>query len=266
VGRILVIDDGSEPPAVAPAAGGAELLRQRNAGPGAARNRGLEASGAPWAFFLDDDDLLRPEGLAAMLELAERLGAVGAVAARIERSAGGDRLKAAPAEWAGRALPHSGDVMRPTVLFNGSGILVRRSAGAATGSARAAKGAGALRFDPGLFVVEDRDFLRRLADLGPLAVCAEPVVIARQRADGSNLTSARHLRRRIRGHVLLLRRYLDARSAPWLRAQTLWLMSASAKAGVDRGHWALLERAAAEQGWGVGLKTRMRRVVRRREG
>jgi hypothetical protein len=78
------------------------------------------------------------------------------------------------------------------VLFNGSGILVRRSAGAATGSAPAAKGAGALRFDPGLFVVEDRDFLRRLADLGPIAARADSaayalssITLQRRAADGT---------------------------------------------------------------------------------
>ncbi|MFG0284222.1 MAG: glycosyltransferase [Phycisphaerales bacterium JB039] len=248
VAEVIVVDDGSDPPAAAPE--GARLIRQRNTGPAGARNRGLAASTAPWALLLDDDDLLRPAGVSAMLALAERLGAVGAVAARIERSASGDRAKPAPAEWVGGALDGPGDVFRPTVLFNGSGILIRRDGQAAP-----------LRFDQGLFVVEDRDFLRRLAELGPIAVCAEPVVIARRRDDGSNLTSARHLRRRIRGHVLLLRRYLDPGSERWLREQTLWLLRACAKARIDDGHWALLRAEARRRGWTPDLRTRLRRAV-----
>jgi glycosyltransferase involved in cell wall biosynthesis len=265
VARVLVIDDGSEPPVrlpglpagASPAAADrpvpVELIRQPNAGPAAARNRGLGAATAPWALLLDDDDLLIPAGLAAAIELAEGLGAIGAVAARIERPVGGgpDYLKEAPPEWAGGTLPRRGDVFRPTVLFNGSGILFRRD-GPAEG----------LRFDEGLFVVEDRDFLRRLAALGPIAVSPEPMVIARRRADGSNLTGGRHLHRRIRGHVLLLRRYRDHESEAWLWAQTMWLLNAAAKAGVDRGHWRLLVRAAADAGWVAPRKARLRRVLR----
>ena len=250
VREVIVVDDGSQPPVAPP--NGARLLRQCNTGPAGARNRGLDASEAPWALMLDDDDLLNPAGLSAMFELARRSGAIGAVAARIERSDRGDREKPAPREWVGGVLDDPGDVFRPTVLFNGSGILIRRD------------GAGAsLRFDRGLFVVEDRDFLRRLAALGPIVVSGEPTVIARRRADGSNLTSARHLRRRIRGHVLLLRRYLDAASEQWLRDQTLWLLRTGAKVRIDHGHWALLCNVAQRHGWRPDCKTRLRRLALR---
>ena len=287
VARIIVVDDGSAPPVAVPegpAPGGSavvapvELIRQANGGPASARNRGLGAATAPWALLLDDDDLLIPEGLGAAIELAERLGAVGAVAARIERAEGGaERLKEAPAEWAGRALPRRGDVFRPTVLFNGSGILVRvkEPRAQARNSRDGADGAGAepltseqasgtLRFHQGLFVVEDREFLRRLAELGPIAVSAEPMIVARRRADGSNLTGGRHLCRRIRGHVLLLRKYLDHESEPWLREQTMWLLNAAAKGGVDAAHWRLLAAAAAEAGWRLPRKARLRRALSRR--
>src|SRR5690606_38125842 len=145
-----------------------------------------------------------------------------------------------------------GAVFRPTILFNGSGILLRRE------DDRAA----ALRFHQGLFVVEDREFLRRLADLGPIAISADPMIITRRRPDGSNLTGGRHLRRRIRGHVLLLRKYLDRDSAPWLRAQTMWLLNPAAKTGVDAGHWRILSQAAHNAGWRVPLKAWVRRALR----
>src|SRR5690606_15432438 len=147
-----------------------------------------------------------------------------------------------------RALPRPGDVFRPTVLFNGSGILLRREDDRAR----------ALRFHQGLFVVEDREFLRRLADLGPIAVSGDPTLITRRRPDGSNLTGGRHLARRIRGHVLLLRKYLDPDSAPWLREQTTWLLNTAAKSGIDPAHWRLLTRAARDAGWRVPLKARLR--------
>lgn len=258
VHRVVVVDDGSAPPlqldSFAPpsAADRITLLRQRNAGPGAARNRGLEACSADWTFFLDDDDEAIARGLDAMIELGDRTGAVAVVAARIERNAAGEeRPKPAPPEWAGRTLPHPGCVFRPTVLFNGSGILLRRADPRCFG----------LRFDPSLFVVEDREFLRRVGERGPIAVCAEPAVRASRRADGSNLTGARHLLRRIRGHVRLVRAYDDAPSREHLRAQTIWLINFASKAGVPRAYWELLLRECRTHAWPVPMKARVRRVI-----
>lgn len=258
VDRVIVVDDGSAPPvqidSFAPevAADRITLLRQRNLGPGAARNRGLSACTADWTFFLDDDDEALPRGLDAMLELGERTDAVAVVAARIERNAAGaERPKPAPSEWAGRDLPHAGCVFRPTVLFNGSGILFRRADPRCAG----------LRFDPSLFVVEDRDFLRRVGERGPIVVCAEPAVRASRRADGSNLTGARHLLRRIRGHVRLVRAYDDSSSREHLRAQTTWLINFASKAGVPRAYWELLLRECRAHAWPVPMKSRVRRVI-----
>ncbi len=83
-GEVIVVDDGSTDgtAAVAQAAAGLlgsiplRVLRQANAGAGAARNRGIEAAQGALLAFLDADD----EWLPAKIERSiERLNATGAV-------------------------------------------------------------------------------------------------------------------------------------------------------------------------------------------
>ena len=64
--EIIVIDDGSTDDSAAVAARYAdrvEYLRQDNAGPAAARNRGIELTHGDFVAFLDADDLWHPEKL-----------------------------------------------------------------------------------------------------------------------------------------------------------------------------------------------------------
>ena len=64
--EIIVIDDGSTDGSAAVAARYAdrvEYLRQENAGPAAARNRGIELTHGNFVAFLDADDLWHPEKL-----------------------------------------------------------------------------------------------------------------------------------------------------------------------------------------------------------
>ena len=80
--EIIVVDDASSdrtPAIVAEAArsdGRIRLLRQpANAGPAAARNRGIAAAKGNWIALLDADDSYLPNRLATLLELADRVGA-----------------------------------------------------------------------------------------------------------------------------------------------------------------------------------------------
>jgi glycosyltransferase involved in cell wall biosynthesis len=76
--EIVVVDDGSTDPATLAvldeiSARGIAVVRQANAGPGAARTAGLAATVAPFVYPLDADDRLDPGALAAMADaLMER--------------------------------------------------------------------------------------------------------------------------------------------------------------------------------------------------
>jgi len=69
--RVFVVDDGSDDPDTLErlaqlSAEGVTIIRQENAGPGAARRTGLAAASAPYVFLLDADDELRPGACAAL--------------------------------------------------------------------------------------------------------------------------------------------------------------------------------------------------------
>jgi GT2 family glycosyltransferase len=70
---VVVCDDGSTDDlaaALAPFAGRVTLVRQANAGEGAAKNTGVRAAQGDFAVFLDADDVFAPERLRALGELA----------------------------------------------------------------------------------------------------------------------------------------------------------------------------------------------------
>lgn len=81
--EIVVVDDGSSDAATAEALAGVEaegvrVVRQANAGLGAARMAGVAATRAPFVYPLDSDDLLEP---GALKDLADALEAAPADAA-----------------------------------------------------------------------------------------------------------------------------------------------------------------------------------------
>jgi len=76
--EVILVDDGSQPPAGAPPDGlSLRVLRHDHArGPGAARNTGWRAARAPLVAFTDDDCTPAPEWLAALAEAAAGEAAV----------------------------------------------------------------------------------------------------------------------------------------------------------------------------------------------
>ena len=77
--EILIVNDGSDDDTAAVAedlaqgsAGVIRVIHQANAGPGAARQRGLEASRGAFIQFLDSDDLLLPGKFAAQVSAFRR--------------------------------------------------------------------------------------------------------------------------------------------------------------------------------------------------
>lgn len=254
IGQVFVVDDGSRTPAdPEPASGRVVVVGQANAGPSAARNRGLARVRAEFALLLDDDDELEPGALGEVLAAADRTGAGAVVSARTEvHPDGSSRLKDFPPEYTGAVLPNPAEVFRPIAVFGASGVLVRRTL----------LDAG-LRFDEDLRIGEDRDFLRRAAAMGPVALCRVPALRVRIHEGGANLSSPAHLARRVRDHLVLLRRYHDAETDAHLREQTRWLLGVLAKQEVpETKAWESLTVAARERGWPVPLKARVRVLVR----
>jgi glycosyltransferase involved in cell wall biosynthesis len=251
VESLLVIDDGSDPPIKLAAAENrnrrVRVLQQPNRGPSAARNLGIDHADAPFILLLDHDDALEPGGLAAGLALAERLSAAAVVSARYEQRGVERKLKEVPEAWGDRRLPIPGEIFRPLAIFGASGLLLRRSC------------LEQVRFDPALLIGEDRDFLRRVANAGPIAVNRRPMLTVRLHDHGDNLTSPGRMARRVQDHLLILQRHYDQTSDQPLREQTIWLLNMLARQRpLDVRLWRTLRAAAKGYGWEIPLKSRVR--------
>lgn len=113
--ELIVVDDGSPEPAAAALAGiddpRLSVLRQANAGPGAARNRGARAGRGEVLVFLDNEDRARPRWLATFRRLLADGADVGFAAAEAVR-ADGTREVVRP-RAADVADPPFGDVTGP---------------------------------------------------------------------------------------------------------------------------------------------------------
>jgi glycosyltransferase involved in cell wall biosynthesis len=82
--EIIVVDDGSTDDPAGVVSGYSRpvrLIRQANAGPGAARNRGVRETSGDWVAFLDADDTWLPEKTERQCGLMEEPG-IGVVHAR----------------------------------------------------------------------------------------------------------------------------------------------------------------------------------------
>ena len=76
VAEVIVVDDGSSDDTAARAAAaapGAKVLRQPNAGPSAARNRGVGEARSDLIAFLDADDEWLPDAVASLAKVLEEL-------------------------------------------------------------------------------------------------------------------------------------------------------------------------------------------------
>lgn len=255
VARVLVVDDGSSvPPDLAPDPR-LTVIRQDNAGPAAARNRGLDVSYADWVIFCDADDALLP-AVADSLALAEKHSAAACVSGRIEVFPDASRVaRPAPREWINGPLPSPGLIFKPIALFGTPGLII---------SGRAAR-AGA-RFDSALHHGEDRDFIRRVAALGLGPVVVSPalaVEYTKHPAEAHNLNAQRHLARRISNFLAILDRHHDQTSDPYLRESAGWLLNTASKARVPDESWRALLAAFGGHHWAIPLKPRLRRLLRR---
>ncbi len=167
------VHDGASPSPAPPAEVGDRpavvLVRQANAGPSAARNRGLTLARGTWAAFLDADDRWFPGKLRLQLALlAQHPEAVAVVGDWVRQD------QRAP------ALPEDPTAV-PTRRLFAEDLLVLNRFQTSTVLARTDLLRSIGGFDRSVDGVEDWDCWRRLAERGPIVKADLPLVAYRNR-------------------------------------------------------------------------------------
>jgi CDP-glycerol glycerophosphotransferase len=217
--QVVIVDDGSTDRTGEIAEGFArrdrrfELVRQRNAGLGAARNAGIAAARGEYLAFVDGDDRLPPRAYELLLHTLDRTGsdfATGAVH-RYDGSRSWPAPFLAKTFWRTRTRTHVTRfrwLISDRVAWN---KLWRRSFWDAQG----------LRFPEGVLhedipVVVPAHFLARAVD-----VVRRPVYLYRERADGAqSITQRRTDPETLRARVAAIEqveRFLDEQGPPGAR-------------------------------------------------
>jgi len=168
----IVVDDGSTDGTEGVAASYGRRLRylwQPNAGPAAARNRGLDAARGEFVAFLDADDLWHPEKLARQM-------ARFVARPELEVCLGHAQNFWSPELAQGDAADPDARLMKPWAAYSCGVVLARRSVFDRVGP-----------FTPELRVGEDGDWFLRAAERGTITEVL-PDVLLRRRLHEGNLT------------------------------------------------------------------------------
>lgn len=198
--ELILVDDGSTDETAAilaalaaePQRAPLRIIRQDNAGPGAARNAGVAVAGGDLLAFLDSDDLWLPDKLSRQMAVLQERPEIDAVYGHAEQFLSPELSVAERARFA-----HLDGCVVPAPIA--PSLLIRRGAFARVGP-----------FDPTLRIGVDMDWYARLCEL-PLGVVmlAEPVYRRRIHTTNLNLTHANEQSERL----LVLKRALDRRRA-----------------------------------------------------
>ncbi len=165
VAEIIVVDDGSTDNTqqmIADFSGPVRYVYQKNAGPAAARNRGIRMASGEWVAFLDSDDWWFPEKIRLQVEAAERDPRVALVytsACIVSPDGRREIVQAANPAKLWPAMRHSN-----LVVAGGSCVMARRDAILAEGG-----------FPESLMVGEDWALWVNLARKHRFASVADPV-------------------------------------------------------------------------------------------
>ena len=218
--ELIVVDDGSQPPAREIVSGYVEnprripvtYLRQPQEGVGAAKNAGIRVARGRLIAFLDDDDIWHPEKLARCAEALEAHPEAGFVYHRIE-SVDGDRgpVFSNPALVSGKTYR---DMFRSAYIFP-SAVVIRRECLDTVGV-----------LNPALALNQDYEFFLRLARKYPHL--GLPQVLCSMRRHAGNVS---------KDHVNKYRWYLEVvRRCPVGRdlGVTIWMKRTKIAVGL---HW-----------------------------
>lgn len=187
--ELIVVDDGStdETAQVLRELGDAIVyVHQANAGPAAARNRGIRQARGELVAFLDSDDLWRPSKLERQVSVLERAGpqAPCCLCNALIRRPGRPEENSFTIAWLTMAEPE-GLWLNPAVVLATrfvlfcQAVLVRRAA--------LLDCAG---YDERLWLMEDHDLALRLALRGPWGFIREPLALWCGANDEFNLSVA----------------------------------------------------------------------------
>ena len=168
--EIIVVDDGSQDTTddvIRPYGDRVRYVRQDNAGPSAARNRGWRMAKHDWIAFLDSDDLWKPAKLQRQIELVERTG-TPVCFTDIEIMGAVEPAEAVPTTApAGREVFEEPFelILQPARVLYVQSMLIRRDLLNRVGG-----------FDERLRVGEDTKLVYELAFEAPFAYVDEPLV------------------------------------------------------------------------------------------
>lgn len=186
--EVIVVDDGSKDGTLAALqryGDAITVVSQANAGPSAARNRGVEAARGEVLAFLDSDDAWLPEKVARQADLLERAGPRMACCV-CNASILGLSGEPAGTSFANASLhpSHSegewsnpGEVLATRFLLFNQVVAVRKSAFHEVGG-----------FNPALRILEDYELAMKLATAGTWGLIADPLVVKRNDTDGIGVT------------------------------------------------------------------------------
>ena len=169
--RLIVVDDGSADGGVAVVEAFADprisLIRQSNAGPGAARNTGIQAGSADWIAFLDADDLWRPDHLQILHDLREQFPAAVLIGAAYRAWTGGEVPQDVRGDGEGRLIRYFHEASRGRAPFFTSSAAFSRAAVNAVGLLEH------------VTIGDEMDLWARLALHGPVAASTRETVLYR---------------------------------------------------------------------------------------
>lgn len=211
--KLIIVDDGSSDGGPAVVEGfrepRIELIRQKNAGPGAARNTGILAGMVEWIAFLDADDLWLPDHLATLDELRRQFPSASLIGTAYRHWDGKDVPRLRAGQGSARPIRYFQEAAQARAPFFTSSAAFSRPAIDRVGLLQP------------VVVGDEMDLWARLALDGPVAASTKQTVLYRVGTggitDSSDAVEAEELAE-ISLPTATLAKRLDSISDPQLRA------------------------------------------------